>query len=126
MKNFRDLKVWEKSHQLTLTVYKSTAKFPSDEKFGLISQMRRCAISIPANIAEGCGRRGNGEFHKFLQIATGSASELAYHFLVSKDLGFLDAATYAELDCKINEIQKMLAGLILRVEGERFKGTSRN
>jgi four helix bundle protein len=126
MKNFRDLKVWEKSHLLTLDVYRATAKFPSDERFGLISQMRRCAASVPANIAEGCGRRGNGEFHKFLQIATGSASELAYHFMLSRDLGFLDAMTYAEFDSKINEIQKMLAGLILKVDSERFKGTSRN
>jgi four helix bundle protein len=126
MKNFRDLKVWEKSHHLTLDVYKITSKFPTDERFGLISQMRRCAASVPANIAEGCGRRGNGEFHKFLQIATGSASELAYHFVLSKDLGFIDATIYAELDSKITEIQKMLAGLILKVDGKRIKGTSRN
>ena len=77
MKNFRDLKVWEKSHSLTLDLYSATRAFPPDERFGLISQIRRCSASVPANIAEGCGRRGNGEFHRFLQIATGSASELA-------------------------------------------------
>jgi four helix bundle protein len=126
MKNFRDLKVWEKSHQLTLDVYKTTAKFPTDERFGLISQMRRCAASILANIAEGCGRRGNGEFHKFLQIATGSAGELSYHLLLAKDLGYLENGIHDKLGANISEVQKMLAGLILKVDAERFKGTSRN
>src|SRR4051794_36122892 len=105
MKNFRDLQVWEKSHRLTLAVYKFTAKFPMDERFGLVSQMRRCAASIPANIAEGCGRRGNGEFHKFLQIATGSASELAYHLLLAKDLGYLESGIYDRLEINTTEIQ---------------------
>jgi four helix bundle protein len=126
MKSFRDLQVWEKAHRLTLEVYKFTVKFPIDERFGLISQMRRCAASIPANIAEGCGRRGNGEFHKFLQIATGSASELAYHLLLAKDLGYLETGTYSKLETSTTEIQKMLAGLILKVDAERFKGSSRN
>lgn len=75
MKDFRDLQVWAKSHALTLAVYQATGSFPKEELFGLTSQMRRCSASIPANIAEGCGRRGNGEFHRFLQISTGSASE---------------------------------------------------
>ena len=75
MKDFRDLQVWAKSHALTLAVYQATGSFPKEELFGLTSQMRRCSASIPANIAEGCGRRGNGEFHRFLQISTGSANE---------------------------------------------------
>ena len=91
VKSFRDLKVWEKSHSLALAAYDATANFPKQEMFGLVSQIRRCASSIPANIAEGCGRRGNGEFHRFLQIAMGSASELEYHLLLSRDLKFLDA-----------------------------------
>jgi four helix bundle protein len=82
VKSFRDLKVWEKSHSLALAAYDATANFPKQEMFGLVSQIRRCASSIPANIAEGCGRRGNGEFHRFLQIAMGSASALEYHLLL--------------------------------------------
>jgi four helix bundle protein len=121
VKDFRDLKVWEKSHAITLAVYKITASFPSDERFGLTSQMRRCAVSIPSNIAEGCGRRGNGEFHKFLQIATGSANELEYQVLLAKDLLYVAEPIQKELSAKIVEVQKMLAGLIAKVDEERFK-----
>jgi four helix bundle protein len=97
MKDFRDLKVWERVHLLTLSVYKSTAAFPSDERFGLTSQMRRCSASIGANIAEGCGKRGNGEFQRFLQIASGSASELDYHLPLARDLSFLHDDEYKRL-----------------------------
>ena len=89
MKDFRDLKVWEKAHALTLSCYQVTKPFPREEIFGLVSQIRRASASIPANIAEGCGRRGNAELHRFLQIAMGSASELEYHLLLSRDLGHL-------------------------------------
>ena len=88
MKDFRNLEVWDKAHQLTLNVYRITKTFPGDEKFGLTSQIRRCAASVAANIAEGCGRTGNAEFHRFLQIAMGSASELEYHLLLSRDLEY--------------------------------------
>jgi four helix bundle protein len=91
MKNFRDLQVWGKAHVLALDVYRLTARFPREELFGLTSQMRKCSASIAANIAEGCGRRGNAEFHRFLQIAAGSASELEYHILLARDLGYLEA-----------------------------------
>lgn len=121
MKNFRDLKVWEKAHHLTLELYKVTKTFPSDEKFGLISQIRRCAASVPANIAEGCGRRGNGEFSRFLQIATGSANELAYHWLLARDLGYIAHSDYGPMEAKITEVQRMLAGLIAKVDSERFE-----
>lgn len=86
MKDFRDLLVWQKSHHFTLEVYKTTASFPADERFGLVSQLRRSAASAPANIAEGCGRGGNMEFHRFLQMAMGSASEAEYHLLLPHDL----------------------------------------
>jgi four helix bundle protein len=76
MKDFRNLEVWKLAHQLTLAAYRETRSFPTDERFGLTSQIRRAASSIPANIAEGCGRRGDAEFHRFLQMAMGSASEL--------------------------------------------------
>lgn len=83
MKNFRDLQVWSKAHEVTLGVYRETAHFPKEELFGLRSQMRRCSASVATNIAEGCGRRGNAEFHRFLQISAGSASELEYHLLLA-------------------------------------------
>jgi four helix bundle protein len=121
MKDFRDLQVWAKSHALTLAVYQATGSFPKEELFGLTSQMRRCSASIPANIAEGCGRRGNGEFHRFLQISTGSASELEYHLLLARDLHFLADAVFARLTSEVQEVKKMLAGLIRRVDAERLR-----
>ena len=90
MKDFRDLKVWEKSHGLTLEVYRATAGFPRPELYGLTSQIRRCSASIGANIAEGCGKRGNNEFQRYLQIASGSASELDYRFVLARHSGFLE------------------------------------
>ncbi len=89
MKDFRDLLVWRKAHLLALASYRSTQDFPKQEMYGLTIQIRRCAGSIAANIAEGCGKRRNAEFHRFLNIAADSASELEYHFLLSKDLGFI-------------------------------------
>jgi four helix bundle protein len=94
MKDFRDLMVWEKSHCLTLDIYGRTASFPKHELYGLTSQIRRCSASLGANIAEGCGKRGSNEFQRYLQIASGSASELDYHLLLSRDLGFLPEADY--------------------------------
>ena len=79
MRDFRELKVWEKGHKMALTSYRLTSGFPKHELFGLTSQIRRCSSSIPANIAEGCGRMGNSEFHRFLQMACGSVNELEYH-----------------------------------------------
>jgi four helix bundle protein len=119
MKDFRDLQVWQKAHQLTLETYRATAAFPKQELYGMTSQMRRCASSVAANLAEGCGRRGNGDFHRFLCIAAGSASELEYHFLLSRDLGFLEASKYSQLSRNIVEVKRMLASLIRKVECER-------
>lgn len=125
MKNFRDMLVWQRSHELTLAVYKLTQRFPREELYGLTSQLRRSSSSIPCNIAEGCGRRGNGEFHKFLQIATGSASEVEYQLLLSRELGYLDEADYRRLSRDVVEVKKMLAGLINRVEAARLAPTYR-
>ena len=111
MKDFRNVKVWEKSHQLTLVVYQITRSFPDDEKYGLVSQLRRSVSSIPANIAEGCGRGSDNDFARFIQVAIGSASETEYHFLLAKDLGFIDAETWKDLNNKINEIKRMLINL---------------
>ena len=120
MKNFRDLQVWHKAHQITLSSYRVTAKFPREEIYGLTSQIRRCSVSVAANIAEGCGKRGNAEFQRFLNIATGSASELEYHFLLAHDLGLLSDLEHRQLDTAVTEVKRMLASLVRRVEAERF------
>jgi four helix bundle protein len=120
MKDFRDLKVWERAHQLTLDVYSLTASFPRHELYGLTSQIRRCAVSIGANIAEGCGKRGNNEFQRFLQIASGSASELDYHLLLAKDLGFMPPDAYQQLLRHLTQLRKMLTSLLQKVDSDRF------
>ena len=89
LKDFRNLKVWEQAHFLTLHLYQATANFPREELFGLTSQIRRSAASTGANIAEGCGKRGNNELQRFLQFASGSSSELDYHLLLARDLHLL-------------------------------------
>jgi four helix bundle protein len=122
MKDFRDLQVWHKAHALTLASYKLTAQFPREEVFGLTKQIRRCSSSIGANLAEGCGRRGGGEFHRFLQIAAGSASELEYHFLLAKDLSFISEPYHLSIQKQIVEVKKMLGALIAKVERERLAG----
>jgi len=96
MRNYKDLQVWEKAH-LTLAVYQASSGFPADERFGLTSQIRRACASIPANLAEGCGRRSDGEMGRFVQIAMGSGAELSYHLLLAKDLGILRGAAYQAL-----------------------------
>lgn len=108
MKDFKELKVWARSHEVALAVYKGTARFPREELYGLTSQIRRAAASIPANIAEGCGRRSDGELARFLQIARGSASELEYHLLLARDLALLEASDFKVLEAKVVEVQRML------------------
>jgi four helix bundle protein len=124
MKDFRNLKTWEKAHKLTLDVYRATVQFPKEELYGLTSQMRRCSASIAANIAEGCGKRGNNEFHRFLQIASGSASELDYHFLLARDLHYLRNEEYRQLFQDLLELRKMLTSLIQKVEMDRHLANS--
>ena len=89
MKDFRKLKVWKRAHELVLEIYKITHQFPKEELYGLTNQIRRSSSSIPTNIAEGCGRAGDTEFHRFLIIAMGSASELEYQAVLAHDLGYL-------------------------------------
>jgi len=89
MGEFHDLNVWQKAHELTIDVYRVTALFPKQEMYGLVSQMRRCAVSVGSNTAEGKGRRGDVEFGRFIQIASGSLTELEYQLLLSKDLKYL-------------------------------------
>jgi len=118
MQNFKALKVWQKAHRLTLDIYKATKTFPKDEMYGLISQMRRSSASIAANIAEGCGKNGDVELARYLQIAMGSASELEYHILLSHDLNFLGLLDYEQIEKKVSEVKKMLTGFIKTLRDE--------
>jgi four helix bundle protein len=118
MKSFRDLQVWEKAHQLTLAVCVATAGFPRAELYGLTSQVRRASSSMPANIAEGCGRSGDNELRRFLEIAMGSASELEYHLLLAKDLKMLDESNYSQLNQQVCELKRMLTAFILKLRAE--------
>src|SRR5579862_7325160 len=120
MKDFRNLRVWQEAHRLTLEIYRITTDFPKCELYGLTSQIRRGSASIGANIAEGCGKRGNNEFQRYLQIASGSASELDYHLQLAHDLQFLDEASYRALYTRLAEVRKMLSGLLMKVEHERL------
>jgi four helix bundle protein len=115
MQDFRNLKVWERSHALTLLVYKATASFPAAELYGLTGQMRRSSASIPTNLAEGCGRSGDAELVRFAQIAMGSASELEYQLLLARDLGLLDDASYEPLSAEVIEVKRMLGRLLTRL-----------
>src|SRR5215467_6644114 len=120
MKDLRDLKVWIKAHELAIDCCSATANFTKQEIFGIVSQIRRAGSSIGANIAEGCGRNGDGEFQRFLQIAMGSASELENHLLLARDLHFLDNENHTNIDIKVIEVKKMLAALIRKVDIDRY------
>ncbi|OGO70879.1 MAG: four helix bundle protein [Chloroflexi bacterium RBG_19FT_COMBO_62_14] len=118
MKDFRQLKTWHKAHALVLMVYEATRGFPKEELYGLTTQTRRAAVSIPANIAEGCGRGGNAELGRFLQIAMGSTLELEYHLLLAKDLGYLTEEKDVQLRAMVHELKSMLSTLIRKVKVE--------
>jgi four helix bundle protein len=119
VKDFRELKVWQKAHQLTLAVYRITAAFPREELYGLTSQLRRAGSSIAANLAEGCGRNGDMEFARFCSMAMGSASELEYHLLLAKDLKLIKPADYQDLDHRATELKRMLTALMQKLKADR-------
>jgi four helix bundle protein len=112
VQNFRNLRVWEKVHTLTLDIYQSSKSFPREEMYGLTSQMRRASSSIGANIAERSCRRGDIDFARFLQIAMGPASELEYHLLLARDLNLLQKPDYERLSGKAVEVKRMLVSLM--------------
>ena len=116
MQDFKKLSVWNKAHLLAVAVYQATSVFPKDELYGLTSQIRRASISIPANIAEGCGRKGNAELGRFLQMSLGSASELEYHLLLANDLKFLSSKEYESLNEQTCEVKRMLTSLIKKTD----------
>jgi len=118
MKDFRKLKVWEKAHSLVIEIYRVTDNFPKSETFGLTSQIRRACVSIPANIAEGCGRDGEADLARFLQIAFGSASELEYHLILARDLKMLDENSYINLVNRVIEVKRMLTSLIQKLRSD--------
>jgi len=117
MQNYKDLKVWEKAHQFTLDVYRVSRLFPKEEMYGLTSQLRRSAASIPANIAEGCGKKTKLDFANFLNISLGSSNEAEYFILLAKDLKYISSEDYLILEKLINEIKAMLIALIGKVRG---------
>ncbi len=114
MNNFRELKVWHKSIDLAVEVYKVVAAFPAPEKFNLVSQMQRAAVSVPSNIAEGCGRHSDPAFDSFLSISLGSSYELETQAIISQKLGFIEESAFHHLQHQIVEVQKMTYGLLNR------------
>ncbi len=126
MQNFRDLKVWQRAHEFALVAYKATAQFPKEELYGITNQLRRSSVSIPTNIAEGCGRNSNAELARFLQIAMGSAAEAEYQLLLCRDLNYLSETQYTRLSNEIVEIRRMLNVLIQRVSISKRASTTNN
>jgi len=110
MHNFKELKIWQKSRSLTKEIYFVTKNFPEDGRFGLTAQMRRCANSIPSNIAEGSGHESNREFRRFLNISISSAFELETQLILAFDLAFINETDYNKISKDIEEIQKMIYG----------------
>src|ERR687893_2791702 len=115
MADYRNLRVWERAHRLTLEVYEATRTFPKEERYRLTTQLRRAAASVPANIAEGCGRNGDAELARFLTIARGSASELDYLLLLAHDLGYLKPPPYEQLAEDVYGISRMLTNFVDRL-----------
>lgn len=108
MQDYRRLQVWQRSHQFVLEVYRLTSLFPADEQFGLTGQIRRCAVSIPSNIAEGSARGSDPDFSRFMHIAMGSAAELDYQLLLARDLELMESTEYQKLADELSEIRRML------------------
>lgn len=115
MRNFKNYNIWKLGHKLTLNIYTITRDYPKEERIQIISQMQRAAYSIPSNISEGCGRKSDKEFNRFLQIALGSAHELEYFVLLTKDLKYINENTYQKIDLEINNIKKKIYSLSMRL-----------
>lgn len=118
MRDYKKYIVWQKSHELVLDIYKTTRIFPKDELFALTSQMKRSSSSIPTNIAEGCGRNSDKDFCRFLYFSFGSANELEYQIMLSIDLKFIESENGQKLLFQIEEIKKMLNGLITKLNAD--------
>lgn len=118
MQDFRNLRVGQKGHECVLAIYTGTNNFSVDERFGLTSQMRRAAVFIPANIAEGCGKHTNADLARYMQISMGSASELECHLLLANDLGYRDTASYQLLHGRVVELKRMMAPFINKLRNK--------
>lgn len=116
MKTYKDLIVWQKSFQLCILIYKNSKQFPKEELYVLVSQMRRCGLSIPSNIAEGYSRKGRKEYSRFIRIAFGSARELETQLLLAKELGYLKEKEFAQINNLLEEVLKMLNALLSKLE----------
>ena len=116
MKDFRTLKVWEKAHTLTLAIYKATEKFPKHELYALTNQIQRAAVSVPTNIAEGCGKDSDAELNRYFVIAMGSSSELEYLLLLARDLKYLPEDSHQILNSDLTEVRRMLNAFIQKLK----------
>lgn len=112
LKSFQELDAWKKAHSLTLDIYQVTKTFPQDERFGLSAQLRRCASSVPANIAEGFGRRSTKDFVRYLEIASGSLEETRYFLVLARELGYLKADGFKAFKASCDETGRLLGGLV--------------
>jgi len=120
LKSYKELKVWQKAYNLCIEIYKITRTFPKEELYGLTSQMRRSAVSVPSNIAEGYGRKTTPEYLRSLYIAYGSSCELETQILLSGDLGLMKAEALNKLQADLGEVERMLKALIKAVENKHF------
>ena len=116
MRDFHQLQIWQRSHKLTLAIYKATNSFPREEVYGLTSQLRRAVLSVPTNICERYGRKTDADFARFLQISVGSASEVEYELLLAHDLNYLSDEDYDKFNSEIIEIRKMINNFINKLE----------
>lgn len=115
-KNFKNLEVWKVAHELVIQVYNSNIKFPSNEKYGIESQLKRAVVSVPANIAEGYKRQHDKELINFLSISQGSLSEVEYYLILIKELGYIDKDTYAQMMLKVEKVDRMLESFIYKIK----------
>jgi four helix bundle protein len=118
MHNFKDLKVWQKAVDFAVKIYSVTRSYPNDEKFGLVSQMRRAGVSIPSNIAEGCAKTSSKSFVNSLEVSLGESFELETQLIISERVGILDSAIAKEMESDLSEVQRMIIGLKASIESK--------
>ncbi len=126
MKDFRTLKVWEKAHTLTLAIYRATEKFPKQELYALTNQIQRAAVSVPTNIAEGCGKDSDAELKRYFVIAMGSSSELEYLLLLARDLKYLPEDSHQILNSDLTEVRRMLNAFIQKLKASTSPHTTKS
>lgn len=121
-RRYRSIKAWQLADNLAVAVYEATASFPKDERYGVVSQMRRAGVSVAANIAEGASRSSKKEYLQFLSISRGSLAELRYYLHLAKRLGYLTDRNWEKLEGSSDEVGRVLYGLARSIEGAVFKG----